>query len=176
MLRIYSVHWVTTQTNPAINNSFRWPQSSKCACVLYLYRKLWDRDISAAYRLCLAWLTVPSKKYSNILVYLSSATHNDFHAGVSVYFLLWRCKLCIFVRWVLISNKASKKSQELHHTFTLSSTNREGMFLSTVKANEFTIQNEYFSRLWMVSFWDSQLSKSESVSRMFWTFTCVKFV
>ena len=101
MLRIYSVHWVTTKTNPAVNNSFRWPQSSKCACVIYLYRKLWDRDISVAHRLCLAWLTVPSKTYSNILVYLSSATHNDCYAGASVYFLLWRCKVCIFVRWVL---------------------------------------------------------------------------
>ena len=175
MLRIYSVHWVTTKTNPAINNSFRWPQSSKCACVIYLYRKLWDRDISAAYRLCLAWLTVPSKKYSNILVFLSSTIHNDFHAGVSVYFLLWRCKLYIFVLWVLISNKASR-SRRNYIIHLHSSTNREGMILSTVKANEFTSQNEYFSRLWMVWFWDSQLSKPESVSRMFWTFTCVKFV
>ena len=177
MLRSDSAHWVRTQTNPSINNSFRWPQSSKCACVIYLYRKLWDRDISVAHRLCLAWLTVPSKTYSNILVYLSSATHNDCYAGASVYFLLWRCKVCIFISfYIFLYLKASKKSQELHHTFTLSSTNREGMILSTVKANEFTSPNEYFSRLWMVWFWDSQLSKPESVSRMFWTFTCVKFV
>ena len=59
---------------------------------------------------------------------------------------------CVFCSVGFISNKASKKSQELHHTLTLSSTNREGMILSTVKANEFTSQNEYFSRLWMVWF------------------------
>ena len=60
---------------------------------------------------------------------------------------------CVFLFVGFISNKALKKSQEIHHTLTPSPVEIvKESFLSTVKAYEFTSQSEFFCRLWKVWF------------------------